>query len=56
MKPMLYLEGVKLKQFANKSVYVDFLKTDVTKLWLLHTKTSKKWSLLSFSVSMMTFI
>ena len=45
MRPFLYLEGVKLKRFVNKHVYVGFLQTDVIGLGLLHTETSKKGSL-----------
>ena len=46
MRPFSYLEGVKLKEIVNKPVYVGFLQIDVTRLGLLHTKTSKKGSLL----------
>ena len=45
MRPFLYLEGVKLKKLVSKPVHVGFLQTDVTRLGLLHTKTSKKGSL-----------
>ena len=49
MRRFLYLEGEKLKIIVNKPVYVGFLLTDVTRLGLLHTKTSKKGSLPFFS-------
>ena len=45
MRPYLYLEGVKLKTIVNKPMYLDFLKTDVTRLGLSHTKISEKGSL-----------
>ena len=42
MRPFLNLEDVKLKIFINKPVCVGFLWTDVIRLGLVHSKTSKK--------------